>query len=372
MVALDFRAVYALFPLLSFLHVLVSADAINDLEAKGRPALYAALANSTTCTKEKLQVRREWGDLPVSDKLAYIAAVKCLINNRPSQYDRNQYPGARSRFDDFIVVHMKQSQYIHGTGSFLTWHRYFTAAYEHALRKECHYNGTQPYWHWGRWAESPQTSPLFDGSPTSIGGQGEHVPHNSTLNITGEGGGCIASGPFKDMKVNLGPVSITQTPAPARNPRPDGFGYNPRCVKRDITNILTMRYATTDMIYSLMTNCMDIGSFQTKMQGPEGVHGAGHFTIAGDPGGDFYTSPGDVGFWFHHSMIDRVYTGWQGLDFAHRQQVIAGVTRMNDPNSTLSTLDDIIDLEAVNIEGKAYKIRELVSTVQGPFCYTYE
>lgn len=226
MVMWDFRALYALFPLLSFLHILVSADAINDLEAQGRPAMYAALANSTTCTKEKLQIRREWyvlclvfsphgpflfhktniiprGDLSVGDKLAYIAAVKCLIN-RPSQYDRNQYPGARTRFDDFVIVHMKQTLHIHGTANFLTWHRYFTAAYEHALRKECHYNGTQPYWHWGRWAESPQTSPLFDGSPTSIGGQGERVPHNSTLNITGEGGGCIASGPFKGLKVNLG------------------------------------------------------------------------------------------------------------------------------------------------------------------------
>lgn len=66
-----------------------------------------------------------------------------------------------------------------------------------------------------------------------------------------------------------------------------------------------MRYATTDKIVSLMTNYTDIGSFQTKMQGPESVHGAGHFTIAGDPGGDFYTSPG--GMWshpsYHHSDI---------------------------------------------------------------------
>lgn len=55
-----FRALYALVTLVSFLRVLVSADAINNLEAQGRPAMYAALANSTTCTKEKLQIRREW------------------------------------------------------------------------------------------------------------------------------------------------------------------------------------------------------------------------------------------------------------------------------------------------------------------------
>lgn len=29
-------------------------------------------------------------------------------------------------------------------GNFLTWHRYFTWAYENALRKECGYEGYQP------------------------------------------------------------------------------------------------------------------------------------------------------------------------------------------------------------------------------------
>ncbi len=29
-------------------------------------------------------------------------------------------------------------------GNFLTWHRYFTYAYETALRKECCYTGSQP------------------------------------------------------------------------------------------------------------------------------------------------------------------------------------------------------------------------------------
>jgi len=37
-----------------------AADAVNDLEAKGRPALDAAMAKSTTCSKDKLAVRREW------------------------------------------------------------------------------------------------------------------------------------------------------------------------------------------------------------------------------------------------------------------------------------------------------------------------
>jgi len=33
---------------------------VGDLQTKGRPAIDAAIAKSKTCTKEKLQVRREW------------------------------------------------------------------------------------------------------------------------------------------------------------------------------------------------------------------------------------------------------------------------------------------------------------------------
>lgn len=38
----------------------VQGDAVKDLQDKGRPAIDAAIAKSKTCTKEKLQVRREW------------------------------------------------------------------------------------------------------------------------------------------------------------------------------------------------------------------------------------------------------------------------------------------------------------------------
>ncbi|KAL6150286.1 hypothetical protein ACJBU6_10585 [Exserohilum turcicum] len=204
MVALNFRILYALLASLTLLHVVVARDLVTDLVRRGRPAMNAAIANSTTCTKEKLRIRREWGDISAREKRAYIAAVQCLIK-RPSQLDPVQYPGAKSRFDDFIVIHMKYTLRIHGTGNFLSWHRYYTFAYETALRTECGFNGTQPYWHWGRYADSPETSPLFDGSDTSIGGQGKFVPHNSsTVRPAGRGGGCIDSGPFKGLMINLG------------------------------------------------------------------------------------------------------------------------------------------------------------------------
>ncbi|KNG48215.1 Di-copper centre-containing protein [Stemphylium lycopersici] len=368
------RTLYAIFASLSLLNVLVAADAVSDLQTKGRAAIDASIAKSSTCTKDQIRIRRECttrGDITASDKLAYIAAVQCITSS-PSKLPPTQYPGAKTRFDDFVVIHMKNTLSIHGTGSFLSWHRYFTYAYENALRVECGYNGTQPYWDWGRYAASPETSPVFDGSETSMSGQGERVQHSSNgIKPAGNGGGCIASGPFKGMMVNLGPVAAADAPAPPRNPRTDGYGYNPRCIKRDISNYLTQLYATTPKIASLITNYKTIGPFQDAMQAPTGVHGAGHFTVAGDPGSDFYTSPGDPYFYLHHAMVDRTWYIWQSQDFANRQQVIAGGTSMMGGGRAQS-LEDNIDLEVLNVDGKAYKIKELVSTVAGPFCYIYE
>jgi tyrosinase len=60
MAGFNLRALYALFASLSLLYVLCAADAVNDLQTKGRAAIDAAIAKSTTCTKDKLRVRREW------------------------------------------------------------------------------------------------------------------------------------------------------------------------------------------------------------------------------------------------------------------------------------------------------------------------
>lgn len=38
----------------------VAADAVKDLQDKGRPALDAVIEESTTCSKDNLEVRREW------------------------------------------------------------------------------------------------------------------------------------------------------------------------------------------------------------------------------------------------------------------------------------------------------------------------
>lgn len=78
-----------------------------------------------------------------ASRVAYTNAVTCL-QSLPSQLDNALYPGAKSRYDDFLAVHINMTSRIHLSGYFLSWHRGFVRLYEKALQNECNYNGTQP------------------------------------------------------------------------------------------------------------------------------------------------------------------------------------------------------------------------------------
>lgn len=361
-----------------------AADIVQDLEATGRPALDAAMAASTTCSADKLEVRREWGDITPEERRAWIDAVLCL-QDTPSKLDRTLYPGAVSRYDDFVVVHMNQTLTIHGTGNFLSWHRYYVWAFERALKDECGFTGTQPYWNYGKWYADLTASPLFDGSETSLGGNGappagrkhkRQFPGGGGgggfggIGGGGTGGGCITTGPFKDMVVSLGPMAAMIQPAPARNPQANGYGSNPRCLRRDMNLSLGQNYGKPQDIVNSISNYDTIVAFQNFMQGGTGVHGVGHFSVGGDPGGDFYISPNEPSFWLHHGMIDRIWTIWQSLDYDNRRMAMEGGTSMMGGGSPQSLSDPV----HMNVVGETYLISDLMSTVDGPgpFCYVYE
>ena len=48
------------------------------------------------------------------ERLAYIKAVKCILE-APSKFPAGKYPGAKSRYDDFVVVHMNTTPSVHGS-----------------------------------------------------------------------------------------------------------------------------------------------------------------------------------------------------------------------------------------------------------------
>ncbi|KAH7075530.1 hypothetical protein BKA63DRAFT_299325 [Paraphoma chrysanthemicola] len=354
------------------------AEALSNLQAQ---ATASDLSNSS-CNADTAVVRREWSTLSEPQKRNYIDAVLCL-GKKPARTPAAIAAGAKSRYDDFVVTHIQQTRTIHFTGNFLAWHRYYVWSYEHALHSECGYEGSHPYYNWAQWAEDPRKSPLFDGSDTSLSGDGAYLPgRNGTCVPTdascfvrlepADGGGCLNTGPFKNWTINLGPVQTVWPNIPP-NPQSNGLGYNPRCLSREL-NPQASQSTTEERVVSLILDHPDIASFQDTMQyvvpGDLGIHGGGHYTIGGDAGGDLFNSPADPAFFMHHAMIDLVWWTWQSLGFGSRDDALAGTTTfMNNPPSRNTTLQDVIDLGYVGVPNVT--IAEVMSTLGGPLCYVY-
>jgi tyrosinase len=241
------------------------------------------------------------------------------------------------------------------------------------------------YWNWPASADSLETYHVFDGSDTSMSGNGAKVDNEGDIVITlgnlppiylppGTGGGCVTGGPFQNYTVNLGPASLSLpggTTVSVANP----LDYNPRCLKRDLTTAIIRQFDNYTSVVSLILDNDDIWDFEMVMQGIPGsgsfgVHGGGHYAMGGDPGRDVFVSPGDPAFWHHHGMIDRVWWIWQNLDLPNRQDAISGTgTFLNEPPSANTTLDTVVNLGYA--AAKPTAMRDLMSTTAGPFCYVY-
>ncbi|KAK5937272.1 hypothetical protein PMZ80_010572 [Knufia obscura] len=360
--------------------------AAQALITKGLHSFKNGWSDNSQCSPTNVAIRREWSSLSLKERKSYIDAMLCL-QSKPSKgnYGFNTngtLSGIKTRYDDFVAVHINQTLEIHATASFLPWHRYFTWNLEQALRNECGYEGYQPYWNWGKYAQDPINSPLFDGSEYSMSGNGQYAEHNCTdalgngINCIppGEGGGCVTTGPFKDYTVNLGPLfpglRLTDGSLTAVN---SSFEHNPRCLRRDINPWVSSQWSTDAESFDLIKNYKNITTFQNHMQGdfPNGffgVHSAGHYTIGGDPGGDFFVSPAEPAFYLHHAQIDRTWWMWQNLDPANRINAYDGPTIVFDETSPRGKLTDNLNMGNL---GTSRQAKEVMDTTHGPLCYIY-
>jgi tyrosinase len=211
--------------------------------------------------------------MPDAERIDFVRAVECLMDAE-SVY--TGLDGAKSRFDDFGVLHYKLLRRVHLSASFLLFHRLFLWSYEEALRSECGYKGTLPYWNWGEDAHAVEESPLFDGSPTSLGSNGEYEETEGLFGMPpGSGGGCLIEGPFSNRTVNLGPGADNT------------FAYNPRCIRRDLNSHIASKWASLRNSTDVILDSPNIELFQALVQGDErwpeavplgiSVHGGGHF-----------------------------------------------------------------------------------------------
>jgi len=99
---------------------------------------------------------------------------------------------------------------------------------------------------------------------------------------TGSGGGCVTTGPFKNMTVNLGPADLS-IPGNITLAQANPLAYNPRCLKRDLTDAINTRFANATSIMNTIKQ-KAIYDFEMIMQGIPGsgdlgVHGGGHYSF---------------------------------------------------------------------------------------------
>jgi tyrosinase len=165
-------------------------------------------------------------DLSETQRQEYVAAVKCLMK-LPPKSDKSRFPGALSRYDDFVAYHMTHAMQLHDNMHLFGAHKYYVWLFEEALRNECGYTGYQPvcsirtqtnprlflltvcqYMNYDRYAQDPLHSPLLNGNASSLGGNGVLEPSykgvrqvGRTPNIiaSGGGGGCVTEGPFSEF-----------------------------------------------------------------------------------------------------------------------------------------------------------------------------
>lgn len=102
---------------------------------------------------------------------------------------------------------------------------------------------------------------------------------------------------------------------------------------------------------------------------------------------DFYASPGDPGFYFHHGMLDRVWWIWQMQDPENRVDLIPGSGAMKmshggrdaqspaagaaDPPPPDSRADSMVDLGWIAPPVRLGDLNDQLGGHGGQFCYVY-
>lgn len=115
----------------------------------------------------------------------------------------------------------------------------------------------------------------------------------------GTGGGCVESGPYANMVLNISNSASTFGCPGGANcfiPAGSSLGYQPRCFRRDVSDQYGAEWATDNNTVAMLTlpeYSDDIGLFQDQLQntgtdtvGYFGLHSYGHLSINGDSSND--------------------------------------------------------------------------------------
>lgn len=225
-------------------------------------------------------------------------------------------------------------------------------------------------------------SPLFDGTETSLSGDGEFNPDEQPSQLTptpdititiprGTGGGCVRTGPFRDWVVNMGPFTFNESFLPTLPEH--AFDYNPRCLVRSLKDSVIQTYNNQSVVDTLLA-APDIVEFQNILNGfpnppiPLGPHHTGHRALGPDML-DFFASPQDPAFWQHHGMVDRLWTIWQDAGGMGRRIALNGTsTTYSKPDTPEVSLSTVVEF---GILDHPRSLHELMNPTACMYCYKY-
>lgn len=302
--------------------------------------------------------RKEWRALTDEEKKSYLDAVQCLQTKPAHNTSR---PASWTRFDEFQAHHIEIAAEVHYVGEFLPWHRQFVKLYETALREECGFDGSQPYWDWSQDADADSISQSEIWDPeTGFGGNGvpgtytvPPDPTNTSRIHPSAFLGCVADGPFANYTLKLGP----------------GLFVTDHCLTRGFNNTATQFLNTSAIEETLSQPTWE--QFTVRLEGSPEIaplhraHDGGHVAVGGEMS-NFFSSPGDPIFYLHHANLDRIWWRWQNLAPANLRAV-GYRTTITPP---FVNVTESYPLRMTNL-GPTVMVGKVLDARDEPNCYSY-
>ncbi|KAI8836346.1 hypothetical protein BC829DRAFT_54559 [Chytridium lagenaria] len=239
---------------------------------------------------------------------------------------------AEKKITNHNLSHINNAFWAHANAQFYVYHRAMLAKLEAALVTVGWTKGLV-YWDWSSVSQNWWEHDIF----RYFGTQGTGSDR------------CLRDGEFSVGKYrvsNDGAIREQRTGYP-------GDGCLRRCGSpgQAVTDSTVLRG-----IFELATDFTGFRGDDTR-----NFHAVGHIVMGGTECdlGNFYFSPNDPMFFFHHAFVDKVWWKWQQL-CPHYKTAYEGFLASGESVKT----DDRLD-------GWGWTAGQMLDTTAGPLCYTY-
>jgi len=308
-----------------------SASATSSSALTSSSTTSSNAAKSTSCRNPRVRV--EWSNMSNSQRDAYVAGIRCLMEKPSSNPSR--FPGSRSLYEDLTSLHQQVVGQVHQSGKFLVFHRFFVYIFEKKMREECNFRGPLAWWDESKYANDFSKSDIFSprwfgAAPVAINGRGV----------------CVSESGFGSYEPNLGPGSAIN---------------NPHCLSRALDS-----GSTRGCGQQYVDTCNRAKNYDAFRQCAEMTyHAYGHNGV-GSVMSNVATSTEDPLFFAHHGWVDRNYRFWQNRGTSRNNEMGGAFSSSNSrqvtPRDTLPALGLVPDVT----------IADVMNTENNYLCYKYD